>query len=109
MSEFTAALWLDPSRCAGRVCLNGTRLYTEHTAHMLSFDTVEQYRSDYGLEGISDRDIYVAAAWWVLYEPARTKQDRALKKAWHQWATGVWEACWHHEYVPEPPPDFDVP
>lgn len=99
-----AALWIDPARCSGQVCLSGTRLYTSHTAHCLAYGDIAEYRASYSLDDVSDRDIIVAAAWWALREKADNKWERAIKAAWKEWAKQTWQDAWHRDRELTPPP-----
>ena len=108
----TAAIWIDPGRVSGRPCLMGTRLYLEHPAHHLAHPdyTLGMYRDDYDLneDDLSDRDILAAVAWWVLNDRSRTKFDRQIRKEWRKWAEITWDACWHTDHVPSPPPALEA-
>lgn len=106
-----ACIWIDPGRLSGRPCLMGTRLYLEHPAHHLADGTtLAEYRDDYRLDGvgITDRDILAAVAWWVLNDKSRARFDRAIRKAWRDWAAETWDACWHTDHDPTPPPPLEA-
>ena len=106
-----ACIWIDPARCGGRPCLNGTRLYLSHPSLHLADPgyTLDMYRDDYDIDEalLSDRDILAAVAWWVLNDRSRRREDRRIRKAWREWGAETWERCWDNEYEPTMPPSID--
>lgn len=106
----SAALWIDPARRVGKVCIYGHRIDTAHTAmHFMAGTTIDGYRHDYALYDVPDRTIIVAIAWWVLREKATCREDRRAKKAWREWAERTWELAWSTSSQLELPPPLDSP
>ena len=107
--DITAAIWIDPARRGGRPCLNGTQLYLEHPAENLAAGvTLDEYRNDYALEHLTDRDILAAVAWWVLNDRSRLKRHSEIRKAWNDWAFDTWDHCWNLDHEPTSPPELET-
>src|SRR5690606_5721029 len=76
----SASIWIHPGRMGGQPCLMYTRLPVGHAArHIAAGYDLEQYR-DWYPNGLTDRDILAAVAWWVLNDRSRRREDRKLRK-----------------------------
>lgn len=80
----SGALWVDPARQSGRVCITGTRISTTAVASCVwaGDDPVESYE-------ITLREA-VVACWWEA-----THGDRRYRQRWGKWADVVFDDLWH--------------
>ena len=103
----SAPIWIHPGRMGGQPCLMRTRLPVDHAArHIAAGYDLEQYR-DWYPNGLTDRDILAAVAWWVLNDRSRRRECSRIRKAWRDWAAETWERCWDSGYEPTMPPSID--
>ncbi len=98
-----AALWVDPARTDGKVCLTGTRLSAWTVAHRVqhhgSITTTLQH-SD--LDDTYRRAVLVAC-WWTA-----TRHPHVEPHPWLHWARDAPQALWHATGpLPPPPPGID--
>lgn len=92
-----AALWIDPGRQFGHVCVYGTRVAATTVAESvwLGEDPVADYR-------ITHRQALVAC-WWVA-----TNTTRTWSKRWGQWAHEAFGGLWQVDgRLPPYPPRKD--
>ena len=94
-----AALWIDPARYHGEVCVHGTRVPAEMVGSLCITHGDDEVRSSWG-DLMTDRQILVACWWTVTHEWVRAGDQRTRLG---KWATKAADRLWHHD---EPLPDF---
>lgn len=95
-SDYTAALWIDPARKSGRVCIYGTRIEAEMVAEYVWQGLMGELEDGYG---VNDRQALCACWWYVDRYPTRK-----ISKAWAEWADSAFRILWTGKALPEPPP-----
>lgn len=93
MTAPEAALWIDPARRFGKVCVHGTRVSALAVAE--SVWVGEDPVTDYG---ITERQALVAC-WWVAIH-----ESRRWRKRWGAWAGDAFPLLWSGDELPPWPP-----
>jgi uncharacterized protein (DUF433 family) len=94
----SAALWIDPARRSGEVCVYGTRITVDMVADFVwSGCGPELIEDGYGV----DRRQALCACWWYATQHPRTK----IGLAWAGWAGEAHEILWRSDsLLPDWPP-----
>ena len=95
-TEGEAALWIDPARRSGFVCLTGSRIDTEMVAEYVWNGNYERLRKDWGY--LTPRQILVAC-WWEGQYGAKV-----LREAWEGWVDEAHEILRSGGGLPPLPP-----
>lgn len=93
-----AYIWIDPARCGGEPCINGTRIPPECVAsYYLAGDSADALCRMYGIS----RQQFLVACWFLAVHGSPRWRRR-----WQPWAARAGQLLWSREtadQAPDPP------
>ena len=91
----SAAMWIDPGRMGGDICLSGTRITIDTIARQVEAEGIDQFLYSYDLDASRRRDVLVCCAYFVIND-----YPDDIPHGWTEWAARTLR---NHDNPQDPP------